>query len=93
MRSVGILEPVDAGNVLMAQSGDELRFALEAGESLVTLGVRVGEHLDGDVPSELGIQRTIHFAHTAPAHQLYDLVVAELRTGCQAHVRETRLPE
>ena len=67
------------------QRGQYLRLALEPRQP-----VRVGcecfrQHLQRDVPVELGIAGTVDLAHPAPPADGYDSTDTELLTGCEAH--------
>ncbi len=49
----------------MVERRQHLRLALEARQPFGIAGKGVGQHLDGDVPVELGVPRSIHLAHAA----------------------------
>ena len=52
------------------------------------LGELVGQDLDGHIPSELQVVRSINLAHPAFADGLDDLVVGELLAGRKSHNQE-----
>ena len=64
--------------------GQQLRFALEARETLGVLRERRGQHLDRDVATELRVPRAVHLAHAAGAERRDDLVRPEAQTRGQA---------
>ena len=70
--------------------GQHLRFALEPRETLGILRERVGQDLERDVAVELGIARTIDFAHAACAQEREDFIRAEVGPGGQRHARARR---
>src|SRR5215510_13703594 len=58
----------------MIQRGEDLRFALEAGEALDVRGEGIRQHLQRDIAIQLGIVRPIHLAHAAFAEFGEDLI-------------------
>ena len=69
-----LLEAVDGADVRMIQRGQQLRFALEARDTLGVVGNRCGQQLQRDVAPERGIACAIDLAHAASAEQRDDLV-------------------
>jgi hypothetical protein len=72
-----VLETVNLRDVRMIERGQRLRFAREAGESIVIGGERVRQDLQGDVAIELRVASAIHLAHATGADGRDDLVRAE----------------
>ena len=64
-------------DVRMIERGQRLRFAREAGESIMIGGERVRQDLQGDVAIELRVASAIHLAHATGANGRDDLVRAE----------------
>src|SRR5262245_32448888 len=65
----------------MIQSGDTLRFALEAGPPLGVPGGSRRKHFDCDFAFQLGIVGTIDLAHPARTKGRLNLVRAEASAG------------
>ena len=63
LHAVGVLEPVDRGDVRMIQRGEDFRFALKAGQAVGVGCERRWKDLDGDVTLQLRIARAIDLAH------------------------------
>ena len=61
----------------MIQRGEDLRFALEAGEAIGIAGEGIRQNLERDVAIQLRIARAIHLAHAAGAKGREDFVRAE----------------
>ena len=61
----------------MAQRGQRLRLALEAGDALRVGGEGGGQDFDRDLAAEHGVAGAIHLAHAALAEQGEDLVGAD----------------
>jgi hypothetical protein len=76
-RALEPLEPVDGGDVRMAQRGEDTRFALEAPEAagIAVKGPR--QRFDGDFATETGIERAIDGTHAAGTEQIEDLVASK----------------
>jgi hypothetical protein len=72
-----LLDPVDRRDVGMVERRQQLRLAPETGETLGVGGEGLGQQLDRDVATELGIAGAIHLAHTALAELLGNFVVKE----------------
>jgi hypothetical protein len=77
MPLVDLLERMDRRDTGMAESGQGLRFALEAGDVVRVAEELIGEHLDRDVAIEPQIPCAIHLSHAAGAEGREDLVGAE----------------
>lgn len=73
----------------MIQGCEYFRFALEPGEAFTVASDRCRQHLDGDLPFQVRVGRSIHFAHPACPEQCEDLVGAEARVGVQRQGRQT----
>ena len=70
----------------MIQRREDLRLALEAGQPLRVRREGIRQHLDGDVPLERRVARSLDLAHAAFADQGGDFVGAEARaTRLQRH--------
>jgi hypothetical protein len=82
--TVGVVEPVDAGDVRMIQRGEGLRFTLEAREPVRVLRERLGQNLDGDVAIQLRVARAVDLAHPAFADRRSDFIGAETGAGGQS---------
>ena len=83
--AVRLFEAVDRGDVRMMQLGEQLRFALEAGEALRVGGEGDREDLDRHLAPELGVGGAIDLAHAAFAQLGADLVGTEAGAGGGAH--------
>ena len=64
-------------DVRMIQRRERLRFALEARQTVRISRDGLGQHLDGDLPRQVGVRRPIHLAHAAHANLGGDFVRAE----------------
>ena len=73
----------------MIERGQDLRFALEAGEPVGVEGEQFGEDLQRDVAIELRVVRAIDLPHPARAQGRLNLVRAKARASGQGH--EARL--
>jgi len=71
----------------MVQGGEHLRLALEPGEPVLIEREGLGEDLQRDVATELGVARPIHIAHAAGVDFGGNLVRAEARAGRDRHVK------
>ena len=65
----------------MVQRGEDLRFALEAGEPIGIGREHVRQDLDRDIAPELRIARAIDLAHAAGPDQGGDFIRAEAGAG------------
>jgi hypothetical protein len=70
-----LLQPVDGSDVRVVETGQDLRFALEARHPLGIRGERLRKHLQRYRALKLGIQRPVDFAHATFAEFGFDLVV------------------
>ena len=83
LHAVGVLEPVDRGDVRMIQRGEDFRFALKAGQAVGVGCERRWKDLDGDVTLQLRIARAIHLAHAPGPKGGKDFVRAKACAGVQ----------
>ena len=74
-------EAVESGDVRVVELSEQPSFALEPGQPLFVSGKLFGEDLDRDIPAELPISSSIHFAHPTFANELEDLVMREVLPG------------
>src|SRR5262245_884425 len=65
--AVRLLKPVDDGDVGMVQSSECLGFAFKPSNSIRVLREGLWQHFDRNLPTEVGIRRSIDFAHTTGA--------------------------
>ena len=83
LRIGGIFQTVDPADVGMVERGQHLRFAAEPRQPVGIVREGFGKDLQRDIPTELRIPGSIHFAHAALANQGSDLIRAKARTGSQ----------
>jgi hypothetical protein len=83
--AVRLLQAMNRGDVGVAQGGKEFRFPLEAGQALGVLGEVLGEHLDGDLPVKLGVERLPDHPHAPLADLLDEPVVGERLSRLEGH--------
>src|SRR5262245_29194216 len=76
---------MDDGDVGVIQRGECSGFTLEPGEALRVLGKRLGQHLDGDLPSETRVGRAIDLSHSSGADGGLDFVGTEVCSGSECH--------
>ena len=69
----------------MVQRGEELRFALEAGQPIGIAGEEVGQDLERDVAPEPRVAGAKHLSHSPGAELADDLISAQFRAGCESH--------
>ena len=79
-----ILEPVNVRDVRVVERGQQLRLATEPRETFRIIRERFGQHLDGDVATELGVSSPIDLAHPARAEQRDDFIRAEAGAASQS---------
>ncbi len=84
--SIGLLEPIERGDIGVIQLREQLRFTLEPIQTLFVAGELFGKDFDGDVASEFGVASTINLAHAAGTDGFEDFVGAELGTCCKCHL-------
>ena len=70
-----LLQPVKGGDIRMVQGHEKLSFPLESRKAFLVLGKRLGQDVDGDVTTELGVPGAIDLAHATLADKLEDFVV------------------
>jgi hypothetical protein len=83
---LGLLEPVDVGDVGMVQRRKCFGFTLKSSESRSIGRECFGQNLDGDIPIEPCVACAIDLAHSARADGGKDLVRAEACPWCQSHL-------
>ncbi len=81
-----LLEAVDLRDVRVVQRGEGPGFTLEAGEPVRIADKGAREDLERHVAPEPSVAGAIHLAHAPGAQGSEDFVVAENRTGTQAHL-------
>ena len=81
LHAVGVLQPVDRGDVRMIQRGEDFRFALKARQAVGVGCQRRWEDLDGDLTLQLRVRRPIDFPHPTHAELRGDFVDAEAGAG------------
>jgi hypothetical protein len=69
----------------MAERGERLRLAGEAGEAIRVTREDLGKDFDCDVAVERGISRAVHLAHPAHADERLEYVRPQPRAGAQGH--------
>ena len=79
------LKPVDAADVRVIERREHPGFSLEAGQPVGVVGEEVRQHLERDVPVELGVARAIDLAHAALADEGGDLVMRQTSADLQGH--------
>jgi hypothetical protein len=85
MHVIRFFEAINGADFRMIKRRQDLRFTLKAGESLGIGCEGLRQNFQGDVASELGIPRSIHFAHATRAEGGEDFVRAEARTSGKRH--------
>ena len=80
-----VLDPIDAADVRMIQSGEHVRLAREPRTPIGIGGEQCREELQRDVAIQLRVTGAIHLTHPAGPQQIDDLVGAEARPGREAH--------
>jgi hypothetical protein len=78
--AVAVLEPVDLRDVRVIQRREHFRFALEPRQPFGITGDGRRQHLQRDLPLQVGVGRAIHLAHAAFAQQRDDVVGAKARS-------------
>ena len=70
----------------MVERREQLRLALEAGETLrISCHLR-RQHLDCDVAAEFRVGRPVHLAHPARSQRSQDLVGSQRAAGFECHL-------
>ena len=77
----------------MVQRGEGLRFALESSEALRIVRECLGQDLDRNVAIQLGIARSIDFAHAPAADEIGQLKDAEAGAGSEGQLAEDYMGE
>ena len=77
---------VNLQNVGVGEGGHRLSFALESLEPAGIAGHPVGQHLDGDVARQGGVDGPIDLTHTARTELVQDLVTSETIPRRQCHL-------
>ena len=80
-----LLQPVQSGDVLVIQRGEELGLSFEAGEPLLILRHRLGQHLDRHISIQPLVLASIDFTHPTSADLLDDAVMPERATDEVLH--------
>ncbi len=83
--AVRLVQAVDRRDVGVVQRGEQLRFALEAGEPLGTLREHGRQDLDRHLAIERGVEGLPHHPHAALADLVHDAVVQELAARFDRH--------
>jgi hypothetical protein len=81
--AVGLLNRKDRDDVRVVQSGQDLRFPLEAGEAIGIVGEGIRQNLDRHVAIEFRISGLVDFAHAAGAEGGEDFVRTEASAGSE----------
>ena len=74
---VGLLEPVDRGDVRVVEGGEKVRLALEAAQALGVLRHLRRQHLDRHVAVEVRVGGPVHLAHAPGPERRRDPVVRQ----------------
>jgi hypothetical protein len=82
-----LFHPVDGGDVLVGERGENLGLALEPGHALGVGGHLVRQNLQRHLALQPPVPRAIHLPHPALADQAEDGEGADLRAGADAHTR------
>ena len=86
--AVALFQAVDVRNVRVVQRREDFCLAVKASEAFGVRCERVGQDLDGDLPLQLGVRRSIHLAHSAHADLGGDFVRAEASAWGERHVKQ-----
>ena len=74
---VGLLEPIDGGDVRVVEGGEEVSLALEAAQALRVVGHFGRQHLDRDLAPQRGVGRAVDLPHPARSEGGRDAVVRQ----------------
>src|SRR6185503_8657365 len=85
--TVGIFDGMDLRNIGMIQTRENLRFTLKSRQSLGVRGETFRQELQCNFALQSGIDRPVHFSHTAFAQQRRDLIYADSRTDRYRHLK------
>jgi len=83
--TVAFLEPMDDGDIGMAESRKKLGFPLESRETIRVIGHGSRKDLDRNLALEICIGGSIHLAHPANADLDIDFVRADVNALGQRH--------
>ena len=82
-RPPAISRPWIVRDVRMVQRREQPRFALQPRDPIRIARERRRQHLDGDLPMQPRIERTIHLAHATGVQRTEDAISPELESGRQ----------
>ncbi len=83
--AIGLLEPIEGGDVCVIQLREQLRLPLKPIQALSVSREFIGKDFDGDVASEFRVTRAINLAHAACTDGLDDFVGTELGSCSKCH--------
>ena len=86
VRVAVFLKIMDCGDVGMIERRKNLRFPLKSCDTIGVSRMILRQYFDRDIPSELGVARSIHLAHSAFAERLENLIGAEMGSRREGHV-------
>ena len=75
--TVGLFKAVDRADAGVVERRQDLRFTLEAGESVGVLGEMRGKSLDRNLAVQSGVEREVDLPHAPPAEFAFDLEWAD----------------
>ena len=84
-------EAINLRDVGMVQRGERLRLTLESRQPVGLMGKAVGQRLDGDLASKVGIERAINLTHPALADLGDDFVGPDASARYEGHGRWLQL--
>src|SRR4029079_10810313 len=77
-RSIQIAKFVDGHNVGMLQCAGGLRFAVETLQEIGVLRIGPGDHFDGDLSPNGGVDRLVDYTHPSATQDVEHVVLADL---------------
>jgi len=80
---LGVLKGIDGRYVGVVEGGEDLGFALEAGEALWIGGHRFGQHLDRDLSAQLRVVGKVDLTHATFTKLGGDLEMGKIRSNHQ----------
>ena len=83
--AIGLLEPIERGDVCVIQLREQLRLTLEPIQTFLVACELFGKDFDGDVAPEFRVTRTINLTHAACSDGLDDFVWTELGSCSKRH--------
>ena len=83
MQGPGDFETVNRGDVRMVQGGQEAAFPLQPGDAVRIVGQGTRQHLDGHLPVEAGVERTVDLTHATRIERPDDAIRPDL--GSRGH--------